>query len=171
MNNQTFQNIVSQNLPLSNFVTKLIQAKMPKTEITFAEFWYRNQQILGPCQTQVAMPITCPFNINNGYNADFYLPNLNLYIEVKGQMTLHTINKLWYLLLFSNMNFYIWQATEEDWLGRCFIGKTAQIRKNINMQGQEILKASSSPQTLNKLCIKHLIQYISIRTEDLAKWI
>ena len=47
--------------------------------------------------------------------ADLYLPDANIFVEVKGQMTLHQVAKMLYLTAQAGIGYYVYQGTEEDW--------------------------------------------------------
>jgi len=45
---------------------------------------------------------------------DFFLPVGDIYVEVKGFMTIHTMAKMFWFARQSNLNYYILQGTEKD---------------------------------------------------------
>ncbi|MDY6397113.1 MAG: hypothetical protein SPL22_05220 [Treponema sp.] len=66
-----------------------------------------------------------PFNKTKVYRPDFYLPEKDLYIEIKGFMTLFNVNKLLYLLRKRlPTNFCILQMTDETWIPEIYQDKT-----------------------------------------------
>ncbi len=48
-----------------------------------------------------------------GAEPDFYLPGAGIFVEVKGQMTLHQVSKMLYLA--ANHHYYVYQHSEVDW--------------------------------------------------------
>ena len=46
---------------------------------------------------------------------DFYLPHSGIFIEVKGQMTLHQVSKMLFLAEHADVPYYVAQYSEEDW--------------------------------------------------------
>ena len=60
-----------------------------------------------------------PFTKRKKHEVDFLFKSSNggeLYVEIKGQMTYMEVNKLRFLLEYSNLDFYILQLTEIDWI-------------------------------------------------------
>ena len=56
--------------------------------------------------------VYCTFTRNKLHKVDFFLPKQNLYVEVKGFMTLYAINTLRFYLEHSPLNFMLLQMTE-----------------------------------------------------------
>lgn len=118
-----------------------------------------------------------PFNKNGKYRADFYLPNKDgngLYIEVKGQMTLFTINKLKYLLV-KYPNFCILQMTSEIWIPEVrdddvnYPTINSKIDEIIKRQFCEIKKLSV--EQLHDLSIERLKEYERYLNQELSSWL
>lgn len=114
-----------------------------------------------------------PFNNKGIHLVDFYLPEKDLYVEIKGFMTLYQINVLKYLLSFTNKHFYILQMTEEDWIIPYnkdeHLSVNRKIQNNIEIQFNEILNLKND--SLSQLSKNRLDQYIRYRSDDLDKWI
>ena len=76
----------------ANCKRKKINGKtIPKTEC-FVAHYFDNLRI--KYKLHANLPIECPFNKNLKRQCDFYLPKYNLYIEIKGVLTLSEINKM-----------------------------------------------------------------------------
>ncbi|MBR6445504.1 MAG: hypothetical protein IKS94_03615 [Prevotella sp.] len=141
---------------------------MTNTEKCFESFLKRNG--INYC-TQVEIS-GCPFTKNKKHKVDFYLPDKDLHVEVKGQMTLFATNVLNWLLNYSGKQFYILQMTEEDWIEPFDRVKHKSIqnkkRMNINKQFTEIVSNTSCE--LSNESKKRLQSYISYRNGDIARW-
>lgn len=147
---------------------------MSKTEEDFERFLRKNK-IKYKSQYKIE---GAPFNRRNYHLVDFYLPELDLYVEVKGFMTLYQVNVLTYLSKYSGKHFYILQVTEEDWIrpySKEIDGSLSnKFIENKEIQYNEILKLQKGKYTakeLNKLSFKRLNQYIKHRSKDLDRWI
>ena len=57
----------------------------------------------------------CPFNKNFKHKVDFFLPALDLYIEVKGSYTYYEINKLRWLDEHNHLKLFIFAYDNPDW--------------------------------------------------------
>lgn len=114
-----------------------------------------------------------PFNKRKDYKCDFYIKERDLYVEVKGFMTLYAVNKLLYLQNHSGVNFYILQTTEEDWItphdGSCSIKEKNE--KNIEIQIKELLDKSIPTEELVARSKQRLNDYIEFRKGDIERWI
>ena len=115
----------------------------------------------------------CPFTKSRNHLVDFYLPDKNLYIEIKGFMTYSAVNQLKFISQNMNINFYILQMTEEDWIEEFtynkHLSKANKFRENISIQFNEIIKLPSD--ILSDLSKKRLEDYLIIRSNDINKWI
>lgn len=114
------------------------------------------------------------FNKNGIYKPDFYLPDKNLYIEVKGFMTVYTVNKLYYLLQLLPENFCILQMTEDDWIKELLFDKSisskkARLERSCEIQFNEILQLPNKQ--LHDLSYKRLSEYICTRQEEYKTWL
>lgn len=116
-----------------------------------------------------------PFNKSKTYKADFYLPKKDLFIEIKGFMTLYAVNKLIYLLekRLPN-NFCILQMTEEEWIKEISEDKnlksaSGKLQKSIQQQFSEIKTLDSKK--LHDLSQKRLKEYIATRKAELDFWL
>lgn len=147
---------------------------MSKNELLFESFLKsHNVNYVIPekgsfCITNVA------FNKNGIYKPDFYLPDKNLYIEIKGFMTLYTVNKLHYLLQLLPENFCILQMTEDDWIkellsDKSILSKKDRLQRSCTRQFNEILNLPNKQ--LHDLSYKRLSEYICTRQEEYQTWI
>ncbi|MCQ2132002.1 MAG: hypothetical protein MJY90_01555 [Bacteroidaceae bacterium] len=100
----------------------------------------------------------CPFNVSNRHNVDFKLTskgNETLYIEVKGQMTYSEVNKLLFLLKYTNKHFYILQLTEYDWIepyNQTHHGtKEAKSKQDFERQFEELLSFYKREKTAKQM--------------------
>lgn len=116
-----------------------------------------------------------PFNKTKVYRPDFYLPEKDLYIEIKGFMTLFNVNKLLYLLRKRlPTNFCILQMTDETWIPEIYQDKTLtsinkKIDKSIETQFDEIKNLSA--QELHDISLKRLEAYIELNNRELEEWL
>jgi hypothetical protein len=114
-----------------------------------------------------------PFTKRKTHLVDFYLPEKDLYIEIKGFMTLYQINVLKYLHHHTEKSFYILQMTEEDWIDPYNNEKHKSITNKINMN---VEKQFNEIKTLNNnqlsyLSISRLDNYIKYRNNDINRWL
>ena len=61
-----------------------------------------------------------PFLKRGVHRVDFKVTNKSgepLYIEAEGYLSYYSVNVLEYLLRYSGENIYVYQATNEDWMG------------------------------------------------------
>ena len=145
-----------------------------KLEKIFADF-LTNNNIKYVSQKTVN---NCPFNRGGKYKIDFYLPDYDLYIEVKGQMTMYQVNVLRYCSEYLGKNYYILQMTSEDWIGPYSCSGLKNIRSKIMQdtatQFNEILDLSQNRITTDELCKRSKIRlekYIAYRNGDISRWI
>ena len=116
-----------------------------------------------------------PFNKTKVYRPDFYLPEKDLYIEIKGFMTLFNVNKLLYLLKKRlPTNFCILQMTDETWIPEIYQDKTLtsinkKIDKSIEIQFDEIKNLSA--QELHDISLNRLEAYIELNKRELEDWL
>ena len=116
-----------------------------------------------------------PFNKSGIYKPDFYIPCKDLYIEIKGLMTLYAVNKLKYLLLKRlPLNFCILQMTDETWISEVFNDKSLtsiakKLDNSIQQQFKEIKKLSAKE--LHDLSLLRLDEYLRSNQEELEKWL
>lgn len=113
-----------------------------------------------------------PFNQTGYYSPDFYIPSLDLYIEVKGLMTLHMVEMMKYMLSVWDGNYIILQMTEEDWIEPYCKSKHKSIEKKIqqNIEKQLSELVSLSTADLVDLSKKRLDDYIKYRNGSIARW-
>lgn len=147
---------------------------MSKNELLFESFLKsHNVNYVVPCKDSFYISDVA-FNKNGIYKPDFYLPNKNLYIEVKGFMTVYTVNKLYYLLQLLPENFCILQMTEDDWIKELLFDKSisskkARLERSCEIQFNEILQLPNKQ--LHDLSYKRLSEYICTRQEEYQTWI
>lgn len=121
----------------------------------------------------------CVFARSGNYTADFLLNDYNLYIEVKGWLSLHAVNTLLYChrMLNGPLWYYVFQGTEEGWMNpsdeiNC-ANPTQLCKQNIQKQFQELegLKTGkTTAQELSLLSRRRLENYIWYRNGDLSRW-
>ena len=123
----------------------------------------------------------CVFN-SGGHAVDFLLKEYNLYIEVKGYMTLYAINKMKYLERLLNGSgswYYIFQATEESWIhpfDDVTISKgqrNKHCRENVSAQCEELKKLKAGEISAEELAQRSKVRlenYIWHRSGDLSRW-
>lgn len=103
------------------------------------------------------------------------MPEKDLYIEIKGFMTLFNVNKLLYLLKKRlPTNFCILQMTDETWIPEIYKDKTLtsinkKIDKSIEIQFDEIKNLSA--QELHDISLKRLEAYIELNKRELEDWL
>ena len=135
-------------------------------------------------QVQVSMPlVTWPWKTPRSRVApkcDIYLPKGNIYIEVKGFMTIYAMAKMAWLCR-QDFNYYIFQGTESEWdpwLGSPMDGtkpsidtEAGKLRAQIAHQVAELghLIAHDSRE-ISKLSLLRLEDYIRIRMREYAAW-
>ena len=148
---------------------------MSANEESFKSFLEKNN-IEYKIPTKKEYSITdIPFNKTKVYRPDFYLPEKDLFIEIKGFMTLFNVNKLLYLLKKRlPTNFCILQMTDETWIPEIYQDKTLtsinkKIDKSIETQFDEIKKLSA--QELHDISLKRLEAYIELNKRELEEWL
>ena len=139
-------------------------------EVAFAKFLDKNNIKFEPHPQLKG----CRFyNKRDDAKTDFLLTDYNLYVEVKGEMTLFEVNKMKYIYAFTDYNYYVMQMTCEDWVSPDD-GTKDKIPHDTNIQEDEILKLVSGKMTAEGLCKvsrKRLYDYIATRERDIANWI
>ena len=122
------------------------------------------------------MSSQCAFNAASAREADFYLPEYDLYIEVKGTMTLFDHNKLSWLVEESGEKVYVFVDDNEDWDGLCDTRlETATQKKRFILVKQikelKALKAGAlKVDDLVKLSKLRLHEYVITRSADNIRW-
>jgi len=147
---------------------------MSKNEDRFERFLVENKiEYKIPTKKEYSID-NIPFNKTHVYKPDFYLPEKDLYIEIKGYMTLFTVNKLMYLLKKRlPSNFCILQMTDETWISEIYHDNTfssieKKIEKSIEKQLSEIKNLSS--QELHDISVKRLEDYIKLNNQEFGQW-
>ena len=130
------------------------------------------------CQPEID---DCVFEEGGKYTADFYLRDIDLFIEVKGYMTVFEANKYQYVFALDNKNYYLFHAYNEDWFGESVdINKSVRdIHEELYQTQLEELRAlltcnGNGPKKavaeLSDKCRARLAAYIKLRSHDLEKW-
>lgn len=168
------------------------ERKMPETEKEFERFLNELGKKEGRDQDyekQVKVERS-PFLKRGVHKVDFVLHRRdkdgneeNLYIEVKGVLSYYEVNVLEYLLKHSGKCFYIYQATNEDWMG-LYVPAVNQepgvhsakekIKDNKKKQQEEIKKFFSgefSAEKMMELASGYLEGYKKLRVGDIDRWV
>ncbi len=113
---------------------------------------------------------------------DFFLPKGNIYVEVKGFMTIHAMAKMSWFCRQENIRYYILQGTEDDWnpyldspqgiaCGAMPGSKKKMRDQNIAQQVQELAwLVSNGPDMASSLSLTRLKDYIGIRISEYKEW-
>lgn len=107
---------------------------------------------------------------------DIFIPHTNLYIEVKGFMTIEAMTKLVWIAKNSPYPYYIFQGTEIDWLNSDCGYATAGTKKkrmadNFDYQVNEILRVINEYSeleyfSLNWLSIRRVEEFIEAKIRE-----
>ena len=165
------------------------EKKEPSTEKKFKAFLEEEKKKRAGIRYERQVEVgRSPFLKRGRHKVDFVLHRQDkdgkqedLYVEVKGQMTYYAVNVLMYLLRYSGKNFYIYQATNEDWIDRYVPSEkiqsaAAKIEQNIRKQKNEIQKflngeAGFSAADMAKKSMERLEKYKSVRASDVRYWV
>ena len=147
---------------------------MPKTEIEVKEFLTKFGCVF---ETQ-AVGGHCPFLKRGKHKIDFKVTSASgeeLYIEVKGYLSFYSVNVLEYLLSYSDKNFYVFQATDEDWMGAVQQGQSAQekIAQNKRRQKDEVgdfIRGVLSAKEMAERSLQRLRDYRELRAGEVERW-
>ncbi len=139
-------------------------------------------------ETQVPVPIeNYPWKTERTKTSpkcDIYLPEFDLFIEVKGFMTYQAVSKLSYLSR-QDFKYYIFQGTEPQWnpyidsylyKNNENIGMTKKSKMDnlINFQINELVNLKESPDNFRKkisdITLKRLQNYISVKIKEYVEW-
>jgi hypothetical protein len=122
--------------------------------------------------------------------SDIYIPRFDLYIEVKGFMTIEAMSKMAYLSK-QGFRYYIFQGTEYEWVPyyKSYLyldspeiidiyrmSKTRRLKFNIDFQLKELmnLKTLSRPldflENISKITNLRLKNFITLKTETYKAW-
>lgn len=121
----------------------------------------------------------CWFEQSGKSKADFRLAKEDLYIEVKGLMTLFEVNKMRYLQHLLKRNYYILQCTAESWLQpfeeseKMRKDREEILRNNVDAQFaelQDLKDGRVSAAELSKRSQQRLENYILHRQGDFSRW-
>ena len=119
---------------------------------------------------------------SHALKCDFYLPQGNIYVEVKGFMTIHAMAKMSWLCRQTDFNYYILQGTEEDWnpylcspqgivRGGIPSSKIKIREQNISHQVEELAwLIHNEPAKTSSLSLARLKDYISTRISEYHAW-
>ena len=135
-------------------------------------------------QTQIPVPIsTWPWKTSRSRTSpkcDIFLPNCNVYIEVKGFMTMEAISKLAFLSQ-RDFKYYIFQGTEYEWnpsiqspINYVQNGSNSKIlNDNIKHQINELCIICQNNEFMNnisRISIERLRDFISTKINQYASW-
>ena len=113
---------------------------------------------------------------------DFYLPDGEIYIEVKGFMTIHAMSKLSWFCRQKSINYYILHGTESDWnplinspikeVHNLSAGTKKEAMKYlISFQTKELKwLLEHNPSAASSLSLERLKDYISKRITEYKNW-
>jgi hypothetical protein len=113
---------------------------------------------------------------------DFFLPQGNIYVEVKGFMTIHAMAKMSWFCRQKELSYYILQGTEEDWnpyidspqgivRGVLPSSKKKIREQNISHQVQELAwLIHNAPTKASTLSLARLKDYIGARISEYQSW-
>ncbi len=122
------------------------------------------------------MVAPCAFNADSAREADFYLPEYDLYVEVKGTMTHLDYDKLMWLVEESGDKVYVLVDDNEDWDGFCdarLETATDKKRSVLIKQIKELMalkKGILKADDLVKLSKLRLHEYVITRSADKIRW-
>ena len=101
-----------------------------------------------------------------------------LFVEVKGEMTLLETNKLRYLFNETSLNFYLIQLTDIDWIEpyskEKYQKKSIKSKQDFDTQIFELvsfIKGEITGEEMSARSKKRLEDYIEFRAKDLETWI
>lgn len=113
---------------------------------------------------------------------DFYLPDGNIYVEVKGFMTIHAMSKLSWFCRQKSINYYILHGTEADWnplinspIENAYENnadtKKKAMENMIAFQAEELSwLVHNNPSAASALSLGRLKDYISTRITEYTNW-
>ena len=106
------------------------------------------------------------------HKVDFYIPKNEIFIEIKGWMTIYAMSKMMWLA--NNLkNYYIFQMTENDWnpfLNSPLKHENEKISK-YNQQLKEIVYFSKNDsQEINNITKSRIRLYIQTRIDEYKLW-
>ena len=122
------------------------------------------------------MDALCAFNAGSEREADFYLPEYDLYIEVKGAMTHYEYNKLMWLVEESGEKVYVLVDDNADWNGlhdARFETAAEKKRYVLIKQIKELMalkKGILKADDLVELSKLRLREYVITRSADNIRW-
>lgn len=148
---------------------------MSKNEDFLLNIFCKNQILF---ETQKPVPITdYPWKTERSRTppkSDFYLPEYNLYIEVKGFMTIEAMSKMKFLSK-QKLNYYIFQCTEFEWnpfLCNNITGNDKSIKNNKSKSVQLQININEQISELcckNKNYLNNISQVTEVRLDDFIR--
>lgn len=113
---------------------------------------------------------------------DFFLPDGNIYVEVKGFMTIHAMAKLSWFCRQEGVCYYILQGTEEDW--NPYIDSPLSIEQRAMPNSKQLVRerniahqvkemawlVSNDPTRASSLSLVRLKHYIGTRIAEYEEW-
>ena len=157
---------------------------MSKLEDTLEQYLKENNIEF---KKQVPIPIeTWPWKTEKSKSSpkcDFFLPSIDLYIEVKGYMTIEAMSKMQFLCDQKNLNYYIFQGTEHEWSLSCSIfcpergeepvSKSGMLKRVIQHQLKEILymvRVQKHGKNANLASTMRLGSFINKKVKTFKEW-
>jgi hypothetical protein len=117
--------------------------------------------------------------------SDLYLPQFDLYVEIKGFMTFQAVSKLSFLSR-QNFRYYIFQGTETQWNPYIesylinYIKKTTsisngiQLENNIKHQLSELINLNNADHSflnnISGITLRRLKSYIDLKINEYVTW-
>lgn len=147
---------------------------MPKTEVEFQHFLTK----IGCCFEKQAVVEHCPFLKRGKHKVDFRVTSARgeeLYVEVKGYLSFYSVNVLEYLLRYSGKAFYVFQVTDEDWMGVAKQGQSVQEKIDQNKRRQEdeigrFIRGDLVAQVMVERSLQRLKDYKKLRACEVERW-
>ncbi len=105
---------------------------------------------------------------------DIFIPEGEIYIEIKGLMTIYAMAKMAWLCK-RNFNYYIFQSTESEWnMDYCINPSSRKVKKNIEMQVIELVNFSKNKSSgtygTSELSLRRLEDFIKDRVNEYRLW-
>jgi len=118
-------------------------------------------------------------SIKRNPTCDFYIKEVDLYIEVKGFMTIESMSKMMFFCM-KDFNYFIFQGTEHDWnpfynsplknLNE-YSSKNQKLQNNVDQQINEIIYFINNPKEFsNQISIDRLNQFILKKIQIFEEW-
>lgn len=147
---------------------------MPKTEVELQHFLTK----IGCSFETQAVIEHCPFLKRGKHKVDFRVTSTRgeeLYVEVKGYLSFYSANVLEYLLRHSGKAFYVFQATDEDWMGVAKQGQSVEEKIDQNKRQQEneigqFIRGDLSARVMVERSLQRLKDYKKLRAGEVERW-